>query len=62
MKSIPLSIIFFNVAGTLVRKISASFSGVRFGWVAGAKNLFEWLQRADHSLGLISNTGDIKRT
>ena len=61
MKSIPLRIIFFDLGDTLVRKISASPSGVRFGWVPGAKNLLERLQRADLSLGLISNTGDLKR-
>jgi FMN phosphatase YigB (HAD superfamily) len=62
MTPIPIRIIFFDLGDTLVRKVSASPSGLRFGWVPGVKDLVERLQLIKLRLGLISNTGGLTRT
>lgn len=61
MKPILLRVVFFDLGDTLVRKVTASPSGLQFAWIPEVKNLLERLRQTNLYLGLISNTGNFDR-
>jgi FMN phosphatase YigB (HAD superfamily) len=54
-------IVFFDLGDTLVRRISVSPAGAVFGWVPGAQRTLTDLRQNSVLLGLISNTGNLRR-